>query len=300
MEQPAIRMEGLTKRFGRDTLAVDSIDLEVPRGSVFGFIGPNGAGKTTTIRMMCDLIRPTSGRVLVLDADPRRDGATLRERIGYLPGELRLDERLTPTEALAFFSNLRGAPVEPALELAERFDLPLDRKIGELSRGNKQKVGIVQAFAHDPELVILDEPTSGLDPILQRSFQELLTDRIGSGLTAFLSSHVLSELQQVATVVGMVKEGRLLAVRTVEEMSREAPHKVQVKFTEPPPAGFLDGIDGIRDVEVEGASVRLLSTGPMDRLVKALAEHEIVELHSTEPDLEETFLRLYEDGSSSR
>lgn len=299
MEQPAIRMEGLTKRFGRETLAVDSIDLEVPPGSVFGFIGPNGAGKTTTIRMMCDLIRPTSGRVLVLGSDPRRDGATLRQRIGYLPGELRLDERLTPSEALAFFSNLRGVPVKPALELAERFDLPLDRKIGELSRGNKQKVGIVQAFAHDPDLVILDEPTSGLDPILQRSFQELLTDRVGSGLTAFMSSHVLSELQQVATVVGMVKDGRLLAVRTVEEMSREAPHKVQVKFTGPPPAGFLDGIDGIRDVEVDGATVRLLSTGPMDRLVKALAEHEIVELHSTEPDLEETFLRLYEDGPSS-
>jgi ABC-2 type transport system ATP-binding protein len=293
---PAIRLEGLGKQFRGGVVALDSVDLEVARGSTFGFIGPNGAGKTTAIRLMLDLIRPTSGRVKLLGENPRTAGSGLRSRIGYLPGELSFDERLTARQTLTFYSSLHDTPAERAFTIAERFGLDLDRKIGDLSRGNKQKVGIVQAFAHNPELVILDEPTSGLDPILQRSFHQLLKERSAEGLTVFLSSHVLSELQQVATEVGMIREGRLLAVRDIETMRREAPHKVMVRFAERPSPEMidgLDGLDGVSGLELDGSVVRLLFRGEMDALVKALATREVVELHSTEPDLEETFLRMY-------
>lgn len=289
----AIRLEGLSKSFRGGVTALDSVDLEVARGSTFGFIGPNGAGKTTAIRLMLDLIRPTSGRVELLGENPRTAGSGLRSRIGYLPGELGLDERLTSRQTLTFYSDLHDAPVENAFQLAERFGLDLDRKIGELSRGNKQKVGIIQAFAHGPELVILDEPTSGLDPILQRSFHQLLKERTANGMTVFLSSHVLSELQQVATEVGMIRGGRLLAVRDIETMRREAPHKVMVRFAEPPPPDLFGSLEGVSDLETEGPVMRLLFRGEMDALIKAVATREVVELHSTEPDLEETFLRMY-------
>lgn len=292
-DSPAIRLAGLSKRFRGGVVALDSVDLEVQRGAIFGFIGPNGAGKTTAIRLMLDLIRPTDGTIELFGEDPRNAGAGLRARMGYLPGELTLDPRLTARQTLAFYCDLRGTPAEEAFELAGRFELDLNRRIGDLSRGNKQKVGIIQAFAHDPELVILDEPTSGLDPILQRSFQELLKEQADAGTTVFLSSHVLSELQQVATEVGMIREGRLLATRDIETMRREAPHKVMIRFATAPPGDLLAGIDGASEVEVDGPVTRLLFRGEMDGLIKAISNHEVLELHSTEPDLEETFLRMY-------
>ena len=296
-ESQAIRLEGLSKHFRGGVVALDSIDLEVATGSVFGFIGPNGAGKTTTIRLMLDLIRPSAGKVELLGEDPRTAGSILRSRIGYLPGELRLDERLTGRQTLAFLCDLRDTPMPKALALAERLGLDLDRRIGDLSRGNKQKVGIVQAFAHDPKLVILDEPTSGLDPILQRDFHELLRERSRSGLTVFLSSHVLSELQEVATDVAMIREGRLLAVRDTAEMGREAPHRVMIRFANDAPADMFTGLEGASEVEIEGKVARLLFRGEMDALIKAAASEEVVEFHSTEPSLEETFLEMYGAGN---
>lgn len=294
---PAIRLEGLTKRFRGGVTALDEVDLTVPAGSIFGFIGPNGAGKTTAIRLMLDLLRPTSGRVELLGEDPRTAGSGLRSKIGYLPGEMGLDERLTARQTLSFYCDLHDTSAEKAFDLAARFGLDLDRRIRDLSRGNKQKVGIIQAFAHDPELVILDEPTSGLDPILQRSFHGLLRERQQEGLTVFLSSHVLSELQQVATEVAMIREGRLLAVRDTETMRREAPHKVMVRFSSPPPDELFEGLEGVSGIEHDGLVTRLLFRGEMDALIKALATREVVELHSTEPDLEETFLRMYGEGA---
>ena len=293
----AIRLEGLSKRFRGGVVALESIDLQVEPGAIFGFIGPNGAGKTTTIRLMLDLIRPSAGRVQLLGEDPRTAGPQLRSRIGYLPGELRLDERLTGRQTLAFLCGLRDTPIPKALALAERLGLDLDRRIGDLSRGNKQKVGIVQAFAHEPELVILDEPTSGLDPILQRDFHELLRERSRSGLTVFLSSHVLSELQEIATDVAMIREGKLLAVRDTAEMGREAPHRVMIRFASDVPADMFAGLDGASEVQVDGKLARLLFRGEMDSLIKAAAEVEVVEFHSTEPSLEETFLQMYGAGN---
>lgn len=295
-EAQAIRLENLGKRFRGGVIALDSIELQVARGAIFGFIGPNGAGKTTTIRLMLDLIRPSAGRVELLGEDPRTAGPGLRSRIGYLPGELHLDERLTGRQTLAFLCGLRDVPVSTAVSLADRLGLDLDRRIGDLSRGNKQKVGIVQAFAHDPELVILDEPTSGLDPILQRDFHELLRERSRSGLTVFLSSHVLSELQEVATDVAMIREGKLLAVRDTAQMAREAPHRVMIRFADEVPADLFTGMSGASEVQVDGRVVRLLFQGEMDALIKAAANEDVVEFHSTEPSLEETFLQMYGAG----
>ena len=296
----AITTEGLTKRYrSGDVVALDSLDLEVSQGEAFGFIGPNGAGKTTAIRLLMGMLRPTAGRGSVLGLDCQRQGTELRRRVGYLPGDLRLDQRLTARQSLTWFARLRGErEMTRAWELAERFDLPLDRPARELSKGNRQKVGLVQAFQHRPEVVILDEPTSGLDPILQQRFQELVVEMRDDGGTLFISSHVLSELEQTADRVAMLREGRLLAVENIEELRGAAPHRMTIRFASPVPADLFDGIAGVSGVEIDGSLVRLLAKAPMDAAVKAAARHEIVDLHSTEPDLEELFLGMYGDAEN--
>ena len=297
----AISTEGLTKRYrSGDVVALDALDLEVGEGEVFGFIGPNGAGKTTAIRLLMGMLHPTAGRGSVLGFDCQSDGNEVRRRVGYLPGDLRLDQRLTARQSLTWFARLRGErDMTLAWELAERFELPLDRPARELSKGNRQKVGLVQAFQHRPQVVILDEPTSGLDPILQQRFQELVIDMRNAGGTLFISSHVLSELEQAADRVAMLREGRLLAVENVEELRGAAPHRMTIRFAAPVPADLFDGIGCVVSADVDGATARLLVTAPMGEAVAAAARYEIVDLHSTEPDLEELFLGMYgaaEDG----
>ncbi len=298
-----IRTEGLTKVYRGGVVALDRLDLEVDVGEAFGFIGPNGAGKTTLIRILLDLLRPTAGQATVLGLDSRAAGVQLRSRIGYLPGELRLDERLTARETLTFLGRLQGMrDFAPAWALADRFDLPLDRPARELSKGNKQKVGIVQAFQHRPELVVLDEPTSGLDPILQQAFHELMRETRADGLTVFLSSHVLSELEHVADRVAMVHQGRLLAVQRIGELKRDAPHRVAIRFAAPVPEDLFAGVPGVAEAEVRGSLARLVVRGSMDAAIKRAAEHEVVDLDSVEPDLEEIFLAYYgaaEEGEPS-
>ena len=294
----AITTEGLTKRYrSGDVVALDALDLEVGEGEVFGFIGPNGAGKTTAIRLLMGMLHPTAGRGSVLGFDCQSDGNEVRRRVGYLPGDLRLDQRLTARQSLTWFARLRGErDMTRAWELAERFELPLDRPARELSKGNRQKVGLVQAFQHRPPVVILDEPTSGLDPILQQRFQELVVEMRDGGGTAFISSHVLSELEQTADRVAMLREGRLLAVENVEELRGAAPHRMTIRFAGAVPADLFDGVAGVTRAEVEGNVARLLVTAPMDAAVKAAARFEIVDLHSAEPDLEELFLGMYGDA----
>ena len=296
----AITTEGLTKRYRGDVVALDSLDLEVGQGEAFGFIGPNGAGKTTAIRLLMGMLRPTAGRGAVLGFDCRSRGIDVRRRVGYLPGDLRLDQRLTARQSLTWFARLRGDhDMSRAWELAERFDLPLDRPARELSKGNRQKVGLVQAFQHRPPVVILDEPTSGLDPILQQRFQELVVEMRDAGGTLFISSHVLSELEQTADRVAMLREGRLLAVEDVEKLRAAAPHRMTIRFASPVPADLFDGIGCVVRAEVEGTTARLLVTAPMGEAVAAAARHEIVDLHSVEPDLEELFLRFYGDAEEA-
>ena len=288
-----IEAEDLTKFYGARR-GLEGLTLAVKPGEVFGYLGPNGAGKTTTIRLLLDFIRPTRGRVAVLGLDPRRQGVEVRRRIGYLPGELTFEGRDRVIDLLGFFADARGGVARKRIdELAGRLELDLSVRIRALSKGNKQKLGLVQAFMHDPELLILDEPTSGLDPLMQQEFVDLVREARAAGQTIFMSSHVLAEVQQTADRVGIVRDGRLVAVERVESLGKRAVRHVEVHFATPVPAEDFTGLPGVRDVTVDGPIVHCTVDGRFDPLIKAAARHTVVDLISTEPDLEETFLSYY-------
>ncbi len=269
------------------------MSLEVRAGEVFGFLGPNGAGKSTTIRLLLDLIRPDSGTITALGLDARRDAVELHRRLGYLPGELSLYERLTGRELLTHFASLRGNHGEELFTgLAADLGLDLDRPIRSLSKGNRQKVGLVQAFMGDPELLVLDEPTSGLDPLVQQVVQGELRRAASEGRTVFLSSHVLSEVSEVADRVGLIREGALVAVEEVERLRARSTHLVEATLQHPD-ATALEGIPGVGRREVDGPVVHLEVTGPIGPVVAALAEVELEDLSVREQTLEELFLAFY-------
>lgn len=287
-----IRAEQLTKSYGQHRGILD-VDFAVEEGEVFGFLGPNGAGKTTTIRLLLDLIRPTSGRLTVFGLDSRRSSVAIRKRLGYLPGDLRLYERMTGAELLRYFGHLRGLDgAERAEQLAARLDLDLGRRIKELSRGNRQKVGIVQAFMHEPDLFVLDEPTSGLDPLVQETFYELVAEVTKRGGTVFLSSHVLSEVQHMANRVGLIRDGRLDLVDSVENLRSAFTH-VEATFAEPPSPDAFEGVLGVQRIEHDGNVVRFAFEGEIDPLLKALARFHVKALDVREADLEDVFLTRY-------
>ncbi|MFR9774859.1 ABC transporter ATP-binding protein [Micromonospora sp. MS34] len=293
MDEPAVRTEGLVKTYGRSR-ALTGLDLRVERGEVYGFLGPNGAGKSTTIRLLLDLIRPTSGRIEVLGRDPRRDGVALRRRIGYLAGDFVVDGRQTARELLTYLGNLRGGvPAARIDELADRLDLDLGRRIRGLSKGNRQKVGVVQAFMHDPELLILDEPTTGLDPFLQQEFVAMVREVRTAGRTVLMSSHVMSEVQQTADRVGVIRDGRLVAVERVEELRERAVRRVEIHFADPVDPAEFAAVPGVSEVTVTGSTLRCRLDGRADALVKAAAGHTVIGLLSAEPDLEELFFDYY-------
>jgi ABC-2 type transport system ATP-binding protein len=288
-----IRAEQLTKSYGQHRGILD-VDFAVEEGEVFGFLGPNGAGKTTTIRLLLDLIRPTSGRLTVFGLDSRRSSVAIRKRLGYLPGDLRLYERMTGAELLRYFGHLRGLDgAERPEQLAVRLDLDLGRRIKELSRGNRQKVGIVQAFMHEPDLLVLDEPTSGLDPLVQETFYELVAEATKRGGTVFLSSHVLSEVQHMADRVGLIREGRLDLVDSVENLRARAFTHVEATFAEPPPTDAFSQVAGVQRVEQDDSVVRFALGGEIDPLLKALALFHVKALDVREADLEDVFLARY-------
>ncbi|HJV29140.1 MAG TPA: ABC transporter ATP-binding protein [Gaiellaceae bacterium] len=288
-----IRAEKLTKFYGSDRGIID-LDLTVEAGEVFGFLGPNGAGKSTTIRLLLDLIRPSSGRIEVFGAEPRRS-VKLRRRIGYLPGDLRLYENMSARETFAYFAGLRRMrDLGDARALASRLELDIDRPIRSLSRGNRQKVGLIQAFMHRPDLIVLDEPTVGLDPLIQQTFYALVAEVKEAGATIFLSSHVLPEVQHVADRVALIREGRLVLVAGVEELRSHALVRVAVTFNDlPPPAAFA-GVAGVRELERHGNTVVFSLEGEADALVKALALQRVIAIDSHEADLEDIFLNLYQ------
>jgi beta-exotoxin I transport system ATP-binding protein len=287
-----IRAEQLTKSYGQNRGIVD-VDFSVEAGEVFGYLGPNGAGKSTTIRLLLDLIRPSSGRLTVFGLDSRRKSVEIHTRMGYLPGDLRLYERMTGGDLLRYFGHLRGLDgSKQSEELADRLDLDLGRGIKELSRGNRQKVGIVQAFMHEPDLLVLDEPTSGLDPLVQETFYELVAEVTERGGTVFLSSHVLSEVQHMADRVGLIREGRLDLVDSVENL-RAAFTRVEATFAEPPSADAFASVPGIQRVEQDGVVVRFALEGEIDALLKALARFHVKALDVREADLEDVFLARY-------
>ncbi len=292
-DTPAIRTEALTKRFGRSR-ALDGVDLVVPRHVVFGYLGPNGSGKTTTIRILAGLMRPTSGRAEVLGHDVGRDRETAQACIGYLPGNFVGYPDLTGREFLTYLANLRGGVDWARVDLlAERLTLDLERRLGTLSHGNRQKVGIVQAMMHDPELLILDEPTSGLDPLVQREFLALLREARDRGRTVFLSSHVLSEVEAVADEVAILREGRLVVADRVAALEQQAVRRIDLVFTTAPPVGVLDAVSGVRDVRAHERSVTLTVEGSTAALIEAAAPYGVENLVTHEPDLEEVFLDWY-------
>ncbi|TXK39032.1 ABC transporter ATP-binding protein [Nonomuraea sp. C10] len=288
-----VRAEGLTKYYGKRR-GLEDLDLEIQPGEIFGYLGPNGSGKTTTIRLMLDVIRPTRGTVSVLGTGSRE--AAVRARIGYLPGELALEGREKARDYLEFLGKVRGGvPAGRIGALAERLDADLGVPMGKLSKGNKQKVGLIQAFMHEPEFLILDEPTSGLDPLVQQEFLAMLREVRASGRTVLMSSHVLAEVEHVSDRVGIVRAGRLVAVENVSALREKAVRRVELHFDAPVPAEAFDGLPGVRDLRVAGASVRCTIDGRPDALIKTAARFTVVHLVSEEPDLEEIFLTYYSD-----
>ncbi len=291
----AIRFEGLVKTYG-DVRALDGIDLTVPRGEVFGFLGPNGAGKTTAIRILMDLIRPSAGRAEVLGFDAQRDTLEVRRRCGYLPGDLELYNSLTVDACLDLVASLRG-DVDPRYrgELVERLRLDTGRRIGALSRGNRQKVGLTIALMAKPELVVLDEPTNGLDPLVQDEVEAILREVVADGRSVFFSSHVLAEVEQIARRVAMLRGGRIVAVSDLAEQRRLAPRRVSVAFAEPPDAAAFERLDGVRLVSLEGCDAVFETHDEMDALIRALATQRVRTLETHEITLEELFLSYYEE-----
>jgi ABC-2 type transport system ATP-binding protein len=288
-----IRAERLVKTYGkRQGLA--GLDLDVRPGEIYGFLGPNGAGKTTTIRILLDLIRPTDGRASVLGVDPREGGPALRRRIGYLAGDFIVDGEQSSSELLAHLAHLRGGVAQARIAaLADRLELDLRTRIRSLSKGNRQKVGLVQAFMHEPELLILDEPTSGLDPLLQQSFLQLIAEAKAAGQTVFMSSHVLSEVQQAADRVGIIRDGRMVAVDAVDVLRRRAVRHVEIHFDEVVSPDAFVGLPGVSDVVTDGPVLRCLLAGRADPLVKMVARYPVESFVLAEPDLEELFLTYY-------
>jgi len=304
VDDPVVATRSLTKLYGR-TVGVCDLDLELVTGEVYGFIGPNGAGKTTTIRLLLDLIRPTSGSATVFGLDSHRSAIDIRRRVGYVPARLAFHDRLTAEELFAWLGRLRpGYERAAALALAERLDLDVGRRIGELSTGNRQKVGLVQAFMHRPELLILDEPTSGLDPLVRREFRNLLVETRTEGATVLLSSHVLAEVEDMCDRVGTIVDGRLRSVNSVDELQLLSRRHVRVAFEGPIGPGelaVLPGVDNVHVVEEAAArpdrtTIELDVTGSLDRLIKELGHHTIVDFLSRSMSLEEIFLESY-DGA---
>ncbi len=294
----AIRTEGLSKDYGFGRGLFD-LDLEVEVGEVFGFLGPNGAGKSTTMRLLLDLIAPTAGSATMLGLDTRRRSLEIRRRVGFLPDDFALYPKLSGADALDYLAELRGG-VDPKVRdsLSERLEAQLDRPVRELSTGNRQKIGLIQAFMHEPELLILDEPIAGLDPLVQQSFHALLAEVSSQGRTVFLSSHTLSEVERVTHRVAVLREGRLAVVDSLENLRSVAVQRLEIEFAESTPAEDFRALPGVREVEVNATHMTVAFEGSADALIKAAARHEVRAIRSRDDDLEELFLRFYRDGES--
>ncbi len=293
----AIEIQGLEKAYG-SVRALRGVDLDVAQGEVFGFLGPNGAGKTTTIRCMLDLIRPQGGTVRVLGLDPQAEPIQVRARVGYLPGELNLEPNLRVGSMLRYLAALRGNRLDWAFvrELAERLRLSLDMPVKNLSKGNKQKVGVVQALMARPELLLLDEPTSGLDPLMQQEVYRLIHEAQAGGATVFFSSHVISEVETLASRVAIIRKGRIAETVEPRQLLTMTTRRVRVRFMEAVDIGALARLPGVSLLaQDDGVSVTLQVEGAVDALIKALAAWPVADLQTEHPSLEELFLAYYQD-----
>jgi ABC-2 type transport system ATP-binding protein len=289
---PTIETERLTKHYGPH-IGIEDLDLSVQQGEVFGLLGPNGAGKSTTIRLLLDLIRPTRGSARIFGLDSRTGSMEIRRRTGYLPGDFATYGGLAVRDVLAYYANLRESRPTDLDRLCERFGLDRDRKVGEISRGNRQKLGLVQAYMHSPDLLVLDEPTTGLDPLLQIEFQELVAERKREGATQFISSHVLPEAAAICDRVGIIRDGNLVAVEAIETLRERSMHRVEITFAHDAPAEAFRKLSGVAEAAADGNKVSLTVTGTMDRVIKAAARYEVVAFDSHPPSVEEMFMTYY-------
>lgn len=293
MSEPAVRTVELTKRFGRRT-AVSALDLEVPRGRIFGFLGPNGAGKTTTIKLLTGLYRPTTGSASVLGFDTVRQRDRVQGHIGYLPGDFAGYADHTGARFLGLIGALRGGVDRDYVDqLAERLHVDLDRRLGTLSHGNRQKIGIIQAFMNRPALIILDEPTNGLDPLVQREFLSMLREERDAGNTVLLSSHVLSEVAAVADAVAIIDNGTLLTVRSMSELHADSSRRVDLRFDDQVPVVVLRNAPGVQSVHVSGLVAEVSVRGSLAELFKSAAPYGVVDVRTHESDLADVFLGYY-------
>jgi ABC-2 type transport system ATP-binding protein len=293
-----IETRSLTKTYGK-ARGIEDVNLRVKRGEIFGFLGPNGAGKTTTIRSLLDIIHPTRGAALVLGLDPRKAGQAIRGRVGYLPGELALYPNLTGREILEYSSHLRGGVPQAEIDrLAKLLEIDLSRPVRAYSHGNRQKVGIILALMHKPELVVLDEPTNGLDPLVQQAFYEMMEAIRKDGRTVFFSSHVLPEVERLCDRVGLLREGKLAAVETVAGLKQKAIRRIDFIFENPVPVESFRSISGVTEVRSSGATLSLVVQGNLDALIKAVARFPLRNIITYEPNLEEFFLAFYREGGS--
>ncbi len=293
MGVPAIELVGVVKDYG-STRALRGIDLTVEQGRIFGFLGPNGAGKTTAIRLMLDLIRPTSGTARVLGFDAQRESMQVRARCGYLPGELHLYESMRGHELLDLFDSFRPAQRDVTYRnnLCERLGLDVSRHVRALSKGNKQKLGMVQALMHRPELLVLDEPTSGLDPLVQEEVAKLLEEAVREGRTVFFSSHVLPEVERLSESVAIIREGEIVAVEEVAKMKSRSVHVIEVTFADDPPPDLF-ALPGVTELRRDGHTVHLQARDGVDGVIKAIASRQVLDLRTEQPSLEDVFLSYY-------
>jgi ABC-2 type transport system ATP-binding protein len=297
---PVIRTEALTKRYGKRR-GVEDITFQVSPGEVFGFLGPNGAGKTTTMRTLLDFLRPTSGRAELFGLDSRVGSVEIHRRIGYLPGELALYNRMTGEECLRYLAGLRGGVRWGRVrELVERLGADPKPRVGTLSHGNKQKLGVIQAFMHDPELLVLDEATNALDPLVQHQVHGLIREANAEGRTVFLSSHILPEVEALCDRVGIIREGHLAAVEHIAALKDRALRRLEIHFGAPVPESEFRALDGIRDLTIEDGVLRCTVAGSLDEVIKAAARHTVVNVVSEEPSLDEIFLAFYGESERAR
>ncbi|MGZ5288568.1 MAG: ATP-binding cassette domain-containing protein [Actinomycetota bacterium] len=294
-----ISADRLTKFYGHDR-GVEDLSFSVGAGEVFGFLGPNGAGKTTTIRTMLDFIRPTSGAVRLFGLDAHHRGPEIHTRVGYLPGELALYERLTGERYLRDFAAFRGGiDLGYARDLATRLGLDLSKRIRDLSHGNKQKVGLVQAFMHRPDLLVMDEPTQGLDPLVQQTFYAMLDEERERGTTVFLSSHVMPEVERVCDRVGIIREGRLATVSDIGDLKSRVRRRIELHFEGPAPRDAFAQIPGVRGLRSHGDELSLEIEGSVDPVIKEAARHTVINVATHEPSLEELFLTYFDPNGEA-
>lgn len=288
-----IELKALTKQYGNSRGIID-IDLQVREGEVFGFIGPNGAGKSTTIRTILNLIHPTKGEAKVFGRNCFKETEEIKHLIGYLPSEVHYYDDMKVSELLKYSAGFYKKDCSKKIrELTEALELNTNKKLEELSFGNKKKVGIVQALLHEPKLLILDEPTSGLDPLMQNRFFEILKEENKKGATIFFSSHILTEVQKMCDRVAIIKEGRILKIETIENLRANTYKKIKIDFAKPETAAF-DGFPGVTNRTVKDNSVEFLYSGLIDRVIKKLYEYELTNLWIEEPQLEEVFMHYYQ------